>query len=179
MMQEGESAQGCVNPVVRIGDTVLRPVHRWTPAVHSLLRYLEAVGCSGVPRVLGFDKLGREVLSFIPGEVAQRPWPEVMLEEEGLAEVVRFLARYHNSDLQLEEYRRTETLGRQGLHPWSIFYQRGGSCGSGRREHVAERELRFACRIDVAGTSSGTSVCASQPFWRPGQWQPASQVRKP
>ena len=29
------------------------------------------------------------------------------------------------NDLQLEEYRRTETLGRQGLHPWSIFYQRG------------------------------------------------------
>ena len=46
MLQEGESAQGCVNPVVRIGDTVRRPVHRWTPAVHSLLRYLEAVGFS-------------------------------------------------------------------------------------------------------------------------------------
>ena len=65
------------------------------------------------------------MLSFIPGEVAQRPWPEVMLEEEGLAEVARFLARYHNSDLLLEEYRRTETLVRQGLHPWSIFDQRG------------------------------------------------------
>ena len=29
------------------------------------------------------------------------------------------------SDLQLEESRRVDTLGRQGLHPWSIFYQRG------------------------------------------------------
>ena len=28
-------------------------------------------------------------------------------------------------DLQLEEYRRIETLGGQGLHPWSVFYQRG------------------------------------------------------
>lgn len=64
MLQEGESDRGCVNPVVRIGDTVRRPVHRWTPAVHALLRYLEAVGFSGVPRVLGFDELGREVLSF-------------------------------------------------------------------------------------------------------------------
>ena len=97
MLQDGESAEGCVNPVVRIGDTVRRPIHRWTLAVHSLLRYLEAVGFSGVPRVLGFDELGREVLSFIPGEVARRPWPEVMLEEKGLAEVARFLSRYHDA----------------------------------------------------------------------------------
>ena len=235
MLQEGESAQGCVNSVVRIGDTVRRPVHRWTPAVHSLLRYLEEVGFSGAPRVLGFDELGREVLSFIPGKVALRPWPQVMLEEKGLSQVARLLSRYHQAvrdfeppenvewhvphiawrpgmtirhgdlgpwntvwegqslngiidwdfaepgdplcdvsqfawhavplrgedhwkkagfpakpnlrarlmvladtygtdtraildtlnDLQLEECRRIDTLGRQGLHPWSIFYQRG------------------------------------------------------
>jgi hypothetical protein len=29
--------------VVRVGDTVRRPVGRWTPAVHSLLRYLAVV----------------------------------------------------------------------------------------------------------------------------------------
>ena len=97
MLQEGETARGCVNPVVRIGDTVRRPVHRWTPAVHALLRHLEAVGFSGAPRVLGFDELGREVLSFIPGEVARRPWPEVLLDETGLAEVARFLCRYHRA----------------------------------------------------------------------------------
>ena len=49
------------------------------------------------PRVLGLDELGREVLSFIPGEAAFRPWPEVMLREEGLVEVGRFLARYHQA----------------------------------------------------------------------------------
>ncbi len=97
MLEEGESVQGCVNPVVRIGDTVRRPIHSWTPAVHSLLHYLEAVGFSGSPGVLGFDELGREVLSFIPGEVALRPWPEVMGEEKGLAEVARFLSRYHKA----------------------------------------------------------------------------------
>ena len=28
-------------------------------------------------------------------------------------------------DLQLEEYHRIETLGKNGLHPWSICYERG------------------------------------------------------
>ena len=48
-------ADGSMTTVVRVGDTVRRPVGRWTPAVHSLLRHLEAVGFEGAPRVLGFD----------------------------------------------------------------------------------------------------------------------------
>ena len=54
--------------VVRVGDTVRRPVGRWTPAVHSLLRYLEEVGLEGAPRVLGIDEKGREVLTYLPGD---------------------------------------------------------------------------------------------------------------
>lgn len=50
-----------------------------------------------LPRVLGFDELGRELLSFIPSEAVRRPRQEVMLEEKGLAEVARFLSRYHNA----------------------------------------------------------------------------------
>ena len=75
MLLDGQSDQGKVNTVKRIGDTVRRPVQRWSPAVHSLLRHLEAVGFSGAPRFLGIDELGREILSFVSGEVALRPWP--------------------------------------------------------------------------------------------------------
>ena len=42
--------------ITRIGDTVHRPFERWTPAVHELLRYLEAVGFDATPRVLGIDR---------------------------------------------------------------------------------------------------------------------------
>ncbi|WP_405616454.1 hypothetical protein OG292_23515 [Streptomyces sp. NBC_01511] len=38
-----ESLQDGPRPVVRIGDTVHRPVQPWTPAVPTLLRHLEAV----------------------------------------------------------------------------------------------------------------------------------------
>jgi len=59
--------------VVRVGDTVRRPIGPWTPAVHALLHHLEARGFTGAPRVLGFDDQGREILEYIEGDVA---WPD-------------------------------------------------------------------------------------------------------
>ena len=48
-----------------------------TPAVHSLLRHLAAVGFAGAPRLVGsgMEADGREVLTFIEGEFTQLgPW---------------------------------------------------------------------------------------------------------
>ena len=56
--------------VVRVGDTVRRPVGPHSPLVHALLAHLESVGFEGAPRFLGIDGSGREVLSYIDGEVA-------------------------------------------------------------------------------------------------------------
>ena len=72
--------------VVRVGDTVRRPVGRWTPAVHSLLRHLEAAGFEGAPRVLGFDDQGREVLTYLPSEPASRWSVKALI---GAAQLVR------------------------------------------------------------------------------------------
>jgi tRNA A-37 threonylcarbamoyl transferase component Bud32 len=58
--------------VSRVGDTVRRPTGTWTPAVHALLAHLEARGIPA-PRALGIDDRGREILSFIPGDVI---WPD-------------------------------------------------------------------------------------------------------
>jgi Phosphotransferase enzyme family len=60
---------GNVGGAVRIGDTVRRPTGPWTPAVHALLGYL-AARVPGVPKVFGIDERGREVLSYLPGRVA-------------------------------------------------------------------------------------------------------------
>ncbi|MEU5863227.1 MULTISPECIES: aminoglycoside phosphotransferase family protein [unclassified Nonomuraea] len=62
-LQGGDVTDG----VVRVGDTVRRPVCPATPAVHALLRHLEAAGFGGAPRVLGTDGLGREMLTYVPG----------------------------------------------------------------------------------------------------------------
>jgi hypothetical protein len=69
-LDEGEKLPGNVGGAMRVGSTVRRPTGPWTPAVHALLGYLaERLPC--IPRVLGLDERGREVLSYMPGHVIQ------------------------------------------------------------------------------------------------------------
>lgn len=82
--------------VVRIGDTVRRPVQPWTETVHALLRHLEAVGFRCAPRVLGFDEEGREVLTYVDGDSGPLGWARVV-EDEGLTAFARLLRDYHDA----------------------------------------------------------------------------------
>ncbi len=82
--------------VVRIGDTVRRPTFPWSPAVHALLRHLEAVGFRWAPRVLGLDEEGREVLTYLDGESGPQGWAPV-IDDAGLARFARLLRTYHDA----------------------------------------------------------------------------------
>jgi hypothetical protein len=64
--------------VIRLGDTVRRPTQPWTPAVHALLQHLEEVGFPYSPRVLGIDKEGREILTYLDGESGPQSWAKVV-----------------------------------------------------------------------------------------------------
>ena len=55
--------------LVRVGDTVRRPLTEQSAFAHGLLRHLELRGFDGVPRFLGIDDKGRAKLSYIHGEV--------------------------------------------------------------------------------------------------------------
>jgi hypothetical protein len=83
-------------PVVRIGDTVRRPVQPWTPAVHGLLRHLESVGFPYSPRVLGIDDEGREVLTYLEGESGADGLAKVV-DDRGLVAMARLLREYHEA----------------------------------------------------------------------------------
>ena len=83
--------------VVRVGDTVRRPAGPWTPAVHALLAHLHDVGFAGAPRPLGIDERGREVLTFIPGDVV---WPDhfALLDPQvQLERVARLVRAFHDA----------------------------------------------------------------------------------
>ncbi|MBB5122959.1 phosphotransferase [Streptomyces eurocidicus] len=83
--------------VVRVGDTVRRPAGPWTPAVHALLTHLHEVGFRAAPRPLGIDERGREVLTFVPGDVI---WPDrfALLEpSRRLARVARLVRGFHDA----------------------------------------------------------------------------------
>src|SRR5262249_3957951 len=53
--------------VVRVGDTVRRPLQANAEYVHGLLLHLERCGFDGAPRYLGVDDKGRAILSYIDG----------------------------------------------------------------------------------------------------------------
>jgi hypothetical protein len=82
---------------VRVGKTVRRPQRSTSPAAHSLLRHLEAVGFDGAPRFLGIDAQGREVLSYIPGVTGVPPYPDWVLADEVLVSVAALLREYHRA----------------------------------------------------------------------------------
>ena len=94
MASERKLHRGALHTVERVGDSIRRPVNRWTPAVHGLLRYLEDKDFQGVPRLIGVNA-EYETLSWIEGEAGTRPWPEVLRTDSGLVQIAGFLKSYH------------------------------------------------------------------------------------
>ncbi|MEU9310412.1 aminoglycoside phosphotransferase family protein [Streptomyces sp. NPDC048256] len=96
MSGEEVMQDGAHRRVVRIGDTVHRPVQPWTPTIHALLSHLEKVGFAGAPRPLGIDDKGREVLTCIEGESGPRGWAKVV-DGQGLRNFALLLRDYHDA----------------------------------------------------------------------------------
>lgn len=82
--------------IVRVGDTVRRPMHPWSPTIHELLRHLEKVNFPYAPRLLGVDADGREVLTYLDGESGGAAWAKVV-EDDGLVAMARLLRDYHEA----------------------------------------------------------------------------------
>jgi hypothetical protein len=92
---------GKMSAPVRVGDSVHRRAGPWTPAVQALLAHLHRAGFEAVPTPLGYDAQGREVLSFVPGDVyvgTPDPLPAWMFEDDNtLVAAARLLRRYHDA----------------------------------------------------------------------------------
>ncbi len=90
---------GNITPIVRVGATVRRATGPWTPAVHTLLRHLDAVGFTGAPRVLGLDEQGREILTYVVGDAGyyddERTVPPHLWSDRVLTDAAHLLHRFH------------------------------------------------------------------------------------
>ncbi|MBW6435629.1 phosphotransferase [Actinoplanes hulinensis] len=97
-MSETELRGGNTVGAARIGDVVHKRAAPWTPTVHAVLRHLEAAGFDGAPRALGVDGEGREMLTYLPGEVIgdRVPWPDWAFADETLTQVGQWLRRLHD-----------------------------------------------------------------------------------
>lgn len=98
-MSEETLPGGYTDGAVRIGGVVHKRASPWTPTVHALLRHLEYAGVDGVPRALGFDEQGRQMLTYLPGEVVgdSVPWPAWVYVGSTLVQVGRWLRRVHDA----------------------------------------------------------------------------------
>jgi hypothetical protein len=67
--EEALAGDGVTQGIVRIGDTVRRPVRPFTRTIQAYLAHLHQAGFTAAPVPLGIDELGREVLSYVPGDV--------------------------------------------------------------------------------------------------------------
>ena len=83
--------------LVRVGDTVRRPRTVASDLVEAVLVFLEQAGFDGAPRYLGIDDQGRQALSFVAGEVAGRPWPDWIADEQRIASVARLVRRFDDA----------------------------------------------------------------------------------
>jgi hypothetical protein len=96
-MEETVLGGGAVNEVVRIGETVRRPVSERSDFVRDLLALFESAGWPGAPRFLGVDALGREMFGYLEGRAAVTPQERAAARtDESLAQVARLVRAFHD-----------------------------------------------------------------------------------
>ncbi len=93
---------GNAGQVFRVGDTVRRPWRPHTLATHAVMERLSVAAPGVAPVPLGRDDQGREVLSWMPGDVAVPPFPAWAFTDRYLASLGRLLRRIHDALLGWE-----------------------------------------------------------------------------
>ena len=88
---------GRENQILRSGKTVHRPSGHWTPAVHALLKHIHAQGFHGAPLPLEFDENGREIVTFLEGNVSNYPLTPAATSTEALTSAAKLLRAHHDA----------------------------------------------------------------------------------
>jgi Ser/Thr protein kinase RdoA (MazF antagonist) len=117
-------AGGRVTRVVRVGNTVRRPPRLNAEFIHALLDHLAAIGFDGAPRFLGSDEQGRDILSWLEGDVPDElGWhDDVVLFAAG-----RLIRRFHDATMRLlaRNAPGLEVVCHNDLSPCNFVFQAG------------------------------------------------------
>jgi aminoglycoside phosphotransferase (APT) family kinase protein len=113
--------------VVRVGDTVRRPFQRNSLLVRALLTQLHERGFDAAPRYLGSDEQGREVFSYLPGEVP--PELDPAIADETLAAAGRLIRRFHDATAGTEIAAGYEVVCHNDLSPCNFVLREGKPVG--------------------------------------------------
>ncbi len=144
--------------VVRIGPMVHRSMAERAAFVHRLLEYLEGIGFEGVPRFRGVDGQGREVLTYLDGEMGHR-WQAGSWSDEQLRQVARFIRRFHDATARTELAGEAEVVCHNDFAPWNVVLVDGMPVGVIDFDDAAPgaraRDLSYAfwCWLDIGGVA--------------------------
>jgi hypothetical protein len=114
--------------VVRVGDTVRRPISGDRTLQHNLLAHLKQRGFAGCPRFLGIDELGREVLSWLPGHV---PAGLGYYTDAQLCAAAQLLRRFHDAtaDFAPVQEQGAEVICHHDFGPCNTVFSDAVPCG--------------------------------------------------
>ncbi|WP_328472118.1 aminoglycoside phosphotransferase family protein [Actinoplanes sp. NBC_00393] len=118
---------GFIADAVRVGDTVRKTPPADPAFVRGLLRHFEAHGWAGAPRHLGTDTDGRDVLTFVEGDV---PWqggppPEYVRSPASLAAVARLVREFHDLTAGTPLAGGQDVVCHNDLSPKNTVYRAG------------------------------------------------------
>ena len=150
--------------VVHDGQVVRRETHSNGGFVRDVLSFSESRGFGGAPRFLGVDREGREVVSFVVGEVFE---DEEALSDAQVASAGRLLRRLHDVFAGSVLANDEEVVGHGDAGPHNVGF-RG-------EEAVAVIDWKFAAPGSRLGELANVAWCLLDERWEREQVGPAAR----
>jgi hypothetical protein len=172
---------GSHSSVVRVGMTVRRGSHSWSSAVLDLLERVHRQGFAGAPRALGFDDQGREVVTYIEGEVGRgdsfiphqggrfdRRRPDYVWSDNALEQLGALIRAYHDAaatfpwagrEWAFEPRGPVETVCHNELFPWNTVFRSGDL--EPMRQVPTSSGRRYWSTMESAEARKGQSASAT------------------
>lgn len=110
--------------VVRVEDTVRRPRRANAELVRELLGRLEELGLELAPRYRGVDEQGREMFSFLEGEVPEEL--DAGYSDATLVAAARLIRRFHDATADSPLAEGCEVVCHGDLSPCNVVFRAGG-----------------------------------------------------
>ena len=113
--------------VVRVAETVRRPLKPNSPFVRRLLAHLAEDGFEAAPRYLGTDDLGRETFAFLPGDVP--PELDPAIPDAALVAAARLIRRFHDATAGSTLAAPADVVCHHDLSPCNFVFRDGVPIG--------------------------------------------------